>query len=398
MTQSKYHLLFLFILSIQSCVDEISIENNTKFKSALVVEATITNEEKIQEILLTRTYGLNDEGPSSESDAIVKIIDADGFEYDFEETSPGKYKSLEVFAAQPNIDYNIAIITKNGRIYSSKTVQLTHPTEIDELFFERNFNENGVEGVSLFLNTFDPTSSSNYYRFKYEETYKIIAPLWTSLDLIDFSVNPPTEPVDEQYGFIPRSIDELICYKTNMSNSIIIADTKNLVEDRLDNFRVLFLNRNNYIISSRYSILVSQYVQSAQAYTYYQTLNDISESDNILSETQPGLLSGNLFSVSDEEENVIGFFEVVAADTKRVYFNYDDLFPDDALPPYAIQCRDFYAPTFTELPDVLASGQYKYYLNNDEPEDFEGPYFLVPGPCGDCTYYGNSTPPIWWED
>ena len=121
MTQSKYHLLFLFILSIQSCVDEISIENNTKFKSALVVEATITNEEKIQEILLTRTYGLNDEGPSSESDAIVKIIDADGFEYDFEETSPGKYKSLEVFAAQPNIDYNIAIITKNGRIFSSKT-------------------------------------------------------------------------------------------------------------------------------------------------------------------------------------------------------------------------------------------------------------------------------------
>jgi hypothetical protein len=406
---------YIFIFSIMlsfSCVEEIDLKMETEFESALVVEATITNEEKVQEVVLSRTYKLDQDGPYHETNANVKVIDANGIEHDFQETSPGKYQSLNAFAAQSNIDYAISITTQDGRKYASNTMKFTQGTQMDELFFERGYNENNFEGVSVFVNSYDPTANSNFYRFKYEEAYKIIAPSWTNEDIVDYHLLyfeqngvPPPDPIVPRFGFVERPIEEQICYKTNMSNSIIIASTNNLVEDRLDKFRVLFLNRDNYIITHRYSILVSQYVQSVEAHTFYKTLSELSESESILSETQPGFLSGNLFSVADSYEKVLGFFEVVAADTQRIYFNYDDLFSGEQKPSYAIDCEDFYAPSDLPLPSgripltsALIEGTWKYYQPNDDPVDGEGPYDLVSLPCGDCTFYGISTPPIWWEE
>lgn len=397
---TTHRIIFLLnIVVLYGCVEEIDIVETDQFENYLVVEATLTDQEISQEISLSRTYSLEDNVVPPESNADVKVTDSNGVEYSFEELSPGQYRSAEIFAAQPNINYTLTIRTQNGNLYESREMLLTSVNPIDELFFERDFNENGQEGVSVFVNNYDPLGQSNFYRFKYEESYKVIAPLWTSLDLID-NLAAGVASYDERFEFIPRSTDELICYNTNVSNSIIITNTKDLIEDRLNNFRVLFLNRNDFKIAHRYSILLTQFIQSAEAYTFYQFLSEISESENLLSETQPGFLSGNITSLSNTEENVIGFFEVVSADTQRIYFNYEDLFSNELLPPYPIQCgiENFYAPLFDQLDEALASRDYKFYLNNDEPEELEGPYFLVPAPCGDCTFYGDSSPPVWWEE
>ena len=397
---TTHRIIFLLnIVVLYGCVEEIDIVETDQFENYLVVEATLTDQEISQEISLSRTYSLEDNVVPPESNADVKVTDSNGVEYSFEELSPGQYRSAEIFAAQPNINYTLTIRTQNGNLYESREMLLTSVNPIDELFFERDFNENGQEGVSVFVNNYDPLGQSNFYRFKYEESYKVIAPLWTSLDLID-NLAAGVASYDERFEFIPRSTDELICYKTNVSNSIIITNTKDLIEDRLNNFRVLFLNRNDFKIAHRYSILLTQFIQSAEAYTFYQFLSEISESENLLSETQPGFLSGNITSLSNTEEKVIGFFEVVSADTQRIYFNYEDLFSNELLPPYPIQCgiENFYAPLFDQLDEALASRDYKFYLNNDEPEELEGPYFLVPAPCGDCTFYGDSIPPVWWEE
>lgn len=395
----KSYPFFFLLLIVFSCVEEIDLKTVETFESALVVEATITNELKTQEVLLSRTYQLGVDGPVNESNATVKVIDENLVEYLFQETEPGKYHSVNEFAAQPILGYTISIITQEGKVYSSTSTLLTHSTQMDDLFFERGFNEEGEEGVSVFVNSFDPTSNSNFYRFKFEETYKIVAPSWVFEDLIIVNEDPI------EFGFEERPIEELICYNTEVSNAIIITNTNNLQEDRLDKFRVLFINRNNFIITHRYSILVTQYVQSREAYTFYETLKDFSESESILSETQPGFLVGNLFSQSNSQEKVLGFFEVVSADTQRIYFNYEDLFPDEISPPYAVDCNDFFAPSDLPTPggniplvDALAEGIWKYYQPNDDPVDDEGPYDLVVRPCGDCTFYGESNPPVWWEE
>ena len=393
-------LLIVIIGSINnSCVEEIELQSET-FESALVIEATITNEIKQQEILLSRTFALESTGPAPERFANVKVVDDALNEYIFQETNAGRYLSISDFGAQPNRSYTLKVTTSDGRTYASQPILLTQNTQIDNLYVGRGFNEDGIEGMSVFVDSFDPTGNSKYYRYTYEETYKIIAPKYSIYEIIfrdgsffDHDIRLRTEQVQ-------------ICYNTDKSNDIIITSTVNLNEDRLDKHRVLFINRDNYIISHRYSILVKQHVQSREAFAFYEALKGFSESESIFSESQPGFFGGNVFSEDSQQERVIGFFEVSSVDTKRVYFNYVDFFPDENLPPYTISCNGN-APLLATpgdppghpLFDAVFRG-FQYFEPNpaNDPIIGTGPYILMPRACGDCTALGKTEIPDFWID
>jgi len=395
------------------CVDEIPLETES-FESVLVVEATITNEDIQQEILLSRSNIL-DSIPVQESGATVVVTDDVFNTYSFAETSSGKYLSQSPFSAQPNRSYKLSITTSDGRQYSSSDMQLTQATTIDDIYVERGFNENGIEGVSIFIDSYDPTGNSKFYRHEYEETYKIISPLYSAEEMIpndiDFPLLPEEQPVinsgQELIDFLVttqlREEQVQICYNTIKSNEILLANTNELVEDRLDKHRVRFIGRDNPEIIHRYSILVKQYVQSIEAYRFYETLKTQSISESVFSDTQPGFLIGNMFSESNPNEKVLGFFEAVSVDSKRVFFNYSDLFPGEELPPFYITC-DFYIPdlltvdilsgiwTASPLIQALNDG-YQYY--NDFTLSI---HTVVYQECGNCTFLGNNVVPDFWED
>lgn len=391
----KYTFLFLIVVA---CVEEIDvIEDSNNFENLLVVEATITNQLIKQEIRLSRAYELNSEGPIAESNAEVKILDNNGQEYIFQETELGMYQSANSFAAQPNIEYTLVINTQEGKTYQSLAVKLTQETQLDEIYAERGFNENGEEGMSIFVDSFDPTSSSHYYRYDYEETYKVIAPYYSPFELVIISRNPPFE-LDLQL----KDEQQQVCYATDQSKEIVITNTNALSEDRVSGFRVRFLHKNNRIISHRYSILVTQYVQSREAYSFYETLKSISSTENILSETQPGFIIGNISSKTNTNDKVFGFFEVSSSSSKRLYFNYADEFPGEELP--FLSCP-FTAPVISTLGSPPSSpiinhldNGFKYFGVNDGQIEDAGPYLLVSPICGDCTFLGDNTPPIWWEE
>jgi len=416
-------LITVIIFTVISCVEEIPLETDG-FESILVVEATITNENKQQEILLSRSY-MFDSIPIQESGATVKVIDDAMNTYIFAETEPGVYKSQSSFAAQPSRNYKLSVLTSNGNEYGSTEMQLTQPTTINNLYAERDFNENGNEGVSMYIDSYDPTGNSKYYRHEYEETYKIIAPLYSSEELISNGVvfpilqndQPYWEEIQDLIDFLVtrqyRPEQEQICYKTVKSNTIIQTNTTDFSEDKLEKYRVHFVNSENANIRERYSILVRQYVQSREAFVFYETLNSFSGSESVFSEDQPGFLEGNVISLDNNVENVFGFFEVISVDEKRIFFNYEDLFPNEPLPSYFIDCDEFYTPKLlresddflhtwvnSPLVDALNEG-YQFY--DETFDDSFSPYAVEPfrlvlGPCGDCTLLGNNIIPEFWED
>ncbi|MCK5402404.1 MAG: DUF4249 domain-containing protein [Flavobacteriaceae bacterium] len=415
-------LLFIFLI-LSGCVEEIDIMTETEFESALVIEATITNELKHQEILLSRAFPLDSVGSSPERNANVKVVDDVQNEFVFQETDPGKYASTSVFSAEPNRSYTLQITTDDGRPYTSQSALLTQNTQIDNLVAERGFNENGIEGVSIFVDSFDPTGNSKFYRYTYEETYKVIAPWYSPNDLIinndDFPYPPDfLDRFDTGLEIIEffvikqlREEQEQICYNTVRSNEIIIENTNLFEEDRIDGLKVRFINRNNYIISHRYSILVKQYVQTSEAHQFYKSLKELSSSESLFSQTQPGFLVGNVFSESDSSEKVLGFFEVSSVSSKRVYFNYKDLFPGEILPPYYINCTYFFSPalitrdmltgiiTESPLQDAIKRGEQFLEENLLDGELVIGaPYEMVLPPCGDCTVLGSNVVPDFWVE
>ena len=394
----------LLLVSAASCIEEIDFATED-FESALVVEATISNELKQQEILLSRTYKFESNGPNPEQNATVRIESSAGA-ISFREVEPGKYVSLFPFGAQRDIDYRIKIITNDGRSYSSTPERLTTSTEIGELYIERETDDSGNDGVSILVDSYDSDGTSKYYRFEYEESYKIIAPKWRDQDLI---------VIDPEWSagqgcvvqLVPKTDERRICYASDTSNVLILGSTLSLTEDRLSRFPVRRILAENPIISYRYSILVKQFIQSREAFNYFETLQQFSESESVFSENQPGFFNGNVQSDLNIEEKVVGFFDVTYVSKKRVYLNYEDLFANESRPPYFTPCfestpvRDQGHPTDRcgGLISSLLSKEIAYWMENPLPEsDNMGPYIMVPIACGDCTELGANVAPDFWEE
>ena len=392
---TKYRSIFLLLLFaiFTSCAESYTLSSDN-YEEALVVEATITNELKTQEIKLSKTAKLEDDGVEIESGATVTIKDNTGTVYPFIEKD-GIYVSENPFQAAANTIYTLEIKTKDGKVYESTNETLTTENPILDVTPAVVTDSKEGRGVQIRVTNYDPTNTSKYYRYEYEETYQIVAPVWRQEKLV---VTGP-ENVELQ----PNDPNTRTCYSTKISNDIILTTTTDLQEDRV-NFPVRFISDQNYIISHRYSILVKQYVQSLASYTFRRTMKEISSSGSVLSPKQPGFVSGNIRCVSHTDQKAIGFFEVSSFSSKRMFFNYKDLFPGELLPPYVTDCTEeeykfcfyFSAPNPCEgklLIDRLNANRVRYKFNIEASF-----YYTVPVECGDCTSFSSNQIPSFWTN
>jgi hypothetical protein len=215
--------------------------------------------------------------------------------------------------------------------------------------------------------------------------------------------NPPYTL--DSFDLLPREQDERVCYGTQRSNRIIQALDLNRSRNKISRNLVRFISRDNFIISHRYSILVKQLVQSPDAYSFYRTLNVQSGSEGVFTEIQPGFIEGNISNTNNPNEKVLGYFEVANASQERIFFNYEDFFPDEALPPYVISCSFLGAPPIvtpagtSPLKDAIDSGFFIYVRDNDgEVGQPAGPYLTARRACGDCTVLGSNIVPEFWTE
>ncbi|HEU4790342.1 MAG TPA: DUF4249 domain-containing protein [Flavobacterium sp.] len=389
MSYNKIIFLLLICFTINSCTEPYILETNT-YEEALIVEATITNELKKQEITLTKTSRFEDTATQIESGADVFITDNTGTRYNFEEES-GKYFSTTEFQAIPGKEYQLNINTKDGRFFKSSTETLTPINAMQDVKAVVE-TKDSLRGVAIRVTSFDPINEAKYYRYEYEETYKIIAPSWNLNKAIVVPPDPRYPRSEATYALIPNSPDTRICYNTKKSTEILLTSTAELNDNHV-NFNVRFISNQNYIIMERYSILVRQYIENLASYSYYSTLKKLSGSGSLLSPNQPGFLYGNLRSVDNPSDKIIGYFDVTSVSTKRIYFNYIDLFTGEAPPPYYTDCTPF---CYGEQPcthnggliDDIGLGKVTY----------SGSPNWVNAPCGDCTKIGSNIKPSFWED
>ncbi len=379
---------------LYSCVDPYALQTDT-FEDAIVIEATITNELKFQEIKISRTYRFEDVIPTFETGATVYITDELNNEFNFHEDG-NKYISDNEFKALPNKTYQLHIITANGREYISTTQTLTTESNIESLNTSVITNQQGEKGVQINVNSYDPSNTSKYYRYEYEETYKVIAPKWVSNDIV-------YNATSDSFILTERDLNKKTCYSFEKSNQIIQTNTNNLLEDRVTNFPVRFISNQNYIIANRYTILVKQYVQNLSAYNYYKTLSEMSSEGSILSPNQPGFLFGNLKSLTNPNEKVIGFFEVASVSSSRIFFNYVDLFPTDPTPSFFNECNsiEFDISLVGDNPGSSPKARLINGLSLNTIVFYEltyPTYFMVPTFCGDCTSFSSNIIPSYWTD
>lgn len=384
-------LVLLSVLWVHSCIEPYEFEAET-FENALVVDGRITNEFKRHSVSLTRTFRFEEIGPAAESNARVSVVTGQQ-EYLFEETEPGIYLSSAKFRASTDAEYQLRIETAGGKLYESEPEILTREAQIEEITATRVTNSQGETGVALQVYSNELPGEASYFRYEYEEDFKIQSPMTASYNL---------EMIDGELEMVPKVKQEYICYGQDTSIDINIVNTSTFSQNRIGGHVIKFLEREDPKIAHRYSMLVRQFVISQQAYAYYHTLKELSQSESLFSQNQPGLLNGNIYSVSNPDEPVIGFFSVASETSKRTFFSFEDFFdPTEGKGSLAKNCI-ITRPELSRLIELVEDGSLKFLEPIQAPaepdDEGPGPYRVVPTRCMDCTVYGTNEIPEFWEE
>lgn len=428
-------LWVILLLMLCSCVEELemAILSQTQLPNILVVESTITNEIKVQEVRLSRLDSLLDleidtvfnpftpdrnidtDLVNHEEGATVRITASNGISYDFSEPNPGTYRSNQEFGAQPDVEYQLSIRTLDGREYLSEPMAIEGEAMIENIYAERMVSDLGAIGVGIFVDTEAVSGNTRNLRFTYDETHKMIAPNWTPVQFKLTDYDPCALPVPTYtLEIVEREGESRVCYQTEPSQEIIQNQPEATTAGGMDRFLVRFIGQDNYSIANRYSIEVQQLVSGALSYGFYERLDNFSRNGNVFTQVQSGMLAGNIADVEGNQDAVIGFFDVVSVSKKRLFFNYEDFFAGEPLPDYPTDCG------LHSSPESHVSYCAEGFFTNDCPQSIiervdlgvisyvevnglglgtcPGPYLYVATPCGDCTKLGSNVVPEFWEE
>ena len=411
----------LAVISI-SCLDEFEAEI-LNFESILVVDARLTDQVKSQSIYLSRTFEF-DSIPQPERNAQVTLLNEGGTSISFDEVEPGTYTSDVDLQLLTGESYQLQITTQDGTAYTSDFEQVPAPVEIGGMRAIRRNSNSGVEGVAVVMDNQPDSGQPEYFRYEYEETYKIIAPDYNPREWDEVDYDFFCEDDDPwEVTVAARGEEARTCFGSNTSVDMILASTADLGTGGLKDFEVRFLGRENFFITHRYSILVKQYHHSTNANSFFTTLLDFSDFDSLFSNVQTGALESNM-RANGSNAPVIGYFELSSYSERRMFFNYSDLFPNEPLPPYVINCNPVGKPrlypegfhvteingklvpdraTNSPLMDAILAGLIGYVGEN--------PLYQQPGPdgeidaapflvkrlgCVDCREFGSNVVPEFW--
>ena len=277
--------------------------------SYLVVDGFI-NGNGATRLKLSRTLNIAaTSAPAPEKGARVFIVDNTGARYALREKSSGFYQS-DSLLLNPARQYQLSIATGNGPAtaasYESDLVPLKVTPPIDRLSWRYANSQ-----AQILLDTHDPTAQTRYYRWSFSETFQFTAAYESHLEYINGTIQDRVTPI-------------YTCWRTENPSVIQQASSAQLSQDALLQQQVLTVPDHAEKLRIRYSVLVSQYAETAAEFAYYEVLRKNTEAVGTVNDPLPSQLTGNVHRVGSAEP-VLGFVGAHTVQTKRLFINNQDL-------------------------------------------------------------------------
>jgi hypothetical protein len=279
----------------------------------LVVDGIInTGTNSVTNISLSRSRNLNDSTYAvlPENGAIIDIQSSAGNSYQLKQVSDGQYIS-DTLSLDIGETYRLHIITANHDEYLSDLVPVKQSPLIDSITWQQN------NGITIYADTHDPANNTHYYRWDYIETWQHDASYEISWGLNNDTIIPVDPTTYSTYTYH--------CWTTNNSTNIVLATSAALTQDVISKAPIANIPNNSDEIRIRYSILVRQYALTPEAYQYWSIIQKNTQNIGTLFDLQPSQLHGNIASVNNKNEPVIGFISAGSVQQKRIFIDHLDL-------------------------------------------------------------------------
>ena len=363
--------------------------------SYLVVEGVINSGSDSTIVKLNRTVKL------SASTSVNPVVNATvSVEGDDNSSRPlaSAGKGIYFFAGL-NLDvsrkYRLKIKTADNKEYASDLVPVINSPVIDSVTYKVK-----SDGIDVNINTHSP-NNIRYYRWEYNETWIHESDFESTYKSNGDTVLTRDMVNDNIY----------VCWKNNASSTITLGSSAKLAQDIISDLPVTFISRHDDRLRHRYSILVRQYALSKDAYEFWQNLKKNTEQLGSIFDAQPSQLKGNIHSLTNKNEPVIGYISAGNYALKRIYID------ESTLPPWLDPLNDGcelkpYLYRFFDKDGNGPVNQVDQYINFHRstgelqiPVDLIKPpggaiqgYKGAPPYCVDCTLTGSNKRPAFWKE
>ena len=401
----KSIITIVTVFTLCTCIDPY-VPKIKGYKSLLVVDGLITDENTSCTVKLSRTFQDQNSTVAIVPDAAVSVTDDLGNNISLINSGNGMYKtdSLE-FLGSGGRTYTLHITTSDGNEYVSDPCTMQSVSDIDTIYFakDQEMVNNGTqneEGISIYLDS-KAGDDNQYYRWVFEETWKFKVP---DPKMFDFNM------VDSSITSVP--IEKEFCWKSSKSTEILIYSKNYGQTGPIKKEPITFIatDQSDRLLI-QYSILIKQYSISKNEYDFWDNLKQVNESGEDIFASQPFSVLSNIHNINNPQEKILGYFQVSAVKQKRKYITFNEIVGLN-LPFYHYPCtviealpRDYqngFGPPITwdwiYSMFCVTSNYYfiypLYYLGTDSLE-----YMVFTKPeCANCELTGTITKPDFWVD
>lgn len=387
-------IIILFgVVSLKSCIEPINPQE-IGFANLLIVESLLTSTLEHQKVELSRTIPLDTSFKSPESGADVWIQTNSGRQIFFSEDSPGTYLTSEPYAATFGTLYQLFIVTANGKRYSSDELEMLATPPIDSIYAEfepsDSLDQFGQGTFKFFVDFRTNSTESRFFKWNWKETFKLRVGNASNLKWLGGNNVERWDPPIE------------ICYKGDASSSVIVS-TSNFENKGIVRKEIKSLDSRSRKMLLRYSLEVSQHAISEESFDFWNAVASNNDNQSSLSYKQPGSISGNIRILDNENEIVLGNFDVAQVISYRKFFTPFD-FKNNG---YIRSSRNFrkcedsqvLITSVDQIGNFMEANSDRYMIWFISSGVIAPPGVLyVLKECADCTLYGTNIKPDFWID
>jgi len=338
-----------------------------------------TSPNSVTTIYLSRTLNLTDSNTNlPELNAKITIESKNGDLYPLTQQGDSGRYITDTLTLDNNDQFRLNIATTDGDSFQSDFVSARQTGPIDSLNWLQD------DDLTIYVNAHDPNDSSKYYWWDYTETWEYHSSLLTAYG------------VDANGIIYGLPVDSLlqVCYTNHVSTDLLLGTSGSLSRDVISMQPLLTIPNKDSRLYYRYSILVDQYALTGAAYNYWQTIKTNSQQLGTLFDPQPSQLTGNIRSLKNPAEPVVGYASAAIRQQKRIFISHDQLTNWDFNPTadYSCDTRVIYMnpdPPFYYTYDDTTYAPY-YFASR-------GVLVIAKKICVYCEWQGGSTSkPLFW--
>lgn len=352
----------MIFLLLDACIDPLQIPLSSK-GSLMVVDGMITNEPGPYQVSLFYSSNLENSARLAEpvSGATVSIVNSLNETELLSETSPGIYESSAAgMQGVVGVSYYLKIVTQTGS-YQSTTQTMAPSGTIDNLYFEFSSEEmidpNGTEIVdafNLFIDSHGAETDPNLYRWRWTGVYKVRAfpELHTKGDP-PYPAPWPCSGYINSGGYLVRIADCecCICWLTAYSPTAVASESRFTGGYKFKKVGVGSVAVTGRHFYERYHVEVQQLSVSEEVHNFWKLVERQQAALGSLFQPNAVKIRGNINSVTNPDEQVLGIFSVSAVSKKSIFIDPEDLpYPAPPIDTMVYDCRTSYRYSTTEKP------------------------------------------------